>query len=105
MVGFRGDQLPQSFLYGWHMEDKDEKWLDELYDLEEQAEGAFCCLPPMRNSIYSVLMGSHLLTEFHFDLTGKIFGSAMPFGLYDPDGQLLSALKSVSVPWSYSLRT
>lgn len=79
------------------MEDKDEKWLDELYDLEEQADGAFCCSPPMHNSTYSVLMGPHLLTEFHFDLAGKIFGSAMPFGLYDLEGKLLPALKNVNV--------
>jgi protein-tyrosine phosphatase len=79
------------------MEYGSEEWFKELYDLEEQADGAFCCSPPMRNSTYSVLMGPRLLTEFHFDLTGKIFGSAMPFGLYDPDGQLLPALKSVNV--------
>jgi protein-tyrosine phosphatase len=37
------------------------------------------------------------LTEFPFGMTGKIFGSAMPFGLYDPDGQLFQEMKKATI--------
>jgi len=79
------------------MEYGSEEWWEEVERLEEKAGGAFACTPPMRSATYRVLVESHLLTEFHFDLAGKIFGSAMPFGLYDPEGQLLPALKGVNV--------
>lgn len=79
------------------MEYGSKEWWEEVERLEEEADGVFACVPPMRFATYRVLMGPRLLTEFHFDLAGKIFGSAMPFGLYDPDGQLLPALKSVNV--------
>jgi protein-tyrosine phosphatase len=33
------------------------------------------------------------LTEFPFGLPGRVFGSPMPFGLYDQDGEVFSELK------------
>lgn len=73
------------------------EWWEEVERLEEEAGGAFACSPSSHYATYRALMGPRLLTEFHFDLAGKIFGSAMPFGLYDPEGQLLPALKDVNV--------
>ena len=37
------------------------------------------------------------LTEFPLGMAGKIFSSAMPFGLYDPNGQLFEELKKATV--------
>jgi len=37
------------------------------------------------------------LTEFPLGMAGKMFGSAMPFGLYDPNGQLFEELKRATV--------
>lgn len=38
-----------------------------------------------------------MLTEFPLNLPGIIFGSPMPFGLYDPEGILLQELKQATV--------
>lgn len=74
-----------------------EEWFKELYELEARVGSAFACSPLTHYSGYRALMGPRLLTEFPFGLAGKIFGSAMPFGLYDPDGQLLRDLKRVAI--------
>lgn len=74
----------------------DEKWWEELAALEEQAGGAFAC-SPTRYVAIPVLIGPPLLTELPLGLAGKIFGSAMPFGFYDPHGQLFQELKRAAV--------
>lgn len=38
-----------------------------------------------------------MLTEFPLNLTGTIFGSPMPYGLYDPEGIFLQELKRATV--------
>ncbi len=34
-----------------------------------------------------------ILTEFSLGLPGRVFGSAMPFGSYDPEHRILDELK------------
>jgi hypothetical protein len=36
-------------------------------------------------------------TLYPLNLPGQIYGSPMPFGLYDPDGKLLHDLKAVNI--------
>ncbi len=43
------------------------------------------------------LSASPLLTDFPLGLQGKMYGSAMPFGLYDPDGLLLQKMRETRV--------
>lgn len=37
------------------------------------------------------------LTSYPLNLPGRIYGSAMPFGLYDPEGTLLADFRSVGI--------
>ena len=36
-------------------------------------------------------------TPYPLNLPGQVYGSAMPFGLYDPDGKLLHDLKEANI--------
>ncbi len=38
-----------------------------------------------------------MLTSYPLSLPGRIYGSAMPFGLYDPDGTLLPKFRAASI--------
>lgn len=38
-----------------------------------------------------------LLTSYPLNMPGRIYGSAMPFGLYDPDGTLLPQFRAASI--------
>lgn len=38
-----------------------------------------------------------LFMNWHFNFQGNIYGSAMPFGLYDPDGKLFDELKEARI--------
>jgi hypothetical protein len=37
------------------------------------------------------------LTLYPLNLPGQIYGSAMPFGFFDPDGKLLADFKAASI--------
>ncbi len=37
------------------------------------------------------------LTVYHLNLPGQVYGSPMPFGLYDPGGTLLQDLKAADI--------
>ena len=37
------------------------------------------------------------LTSYPLSLPGRVYGSAMPFGLYDPDGTLLPKFRAASI--------
>ncbi|ODT46216.1 MAG: hypothetical protein ABS70_01375 [Nitrospira sp. SCN 59-13] len=38
-----------------------------------------------------------MLTSYPLNLPGRLYGSAMPFGLYDPDGTLLPKFRAASI--------
>ncbi|MCW5799306.1 MAG: hypothetical protein KIT40_12445 [Nitrospira sp.] len=38
-----------------------------------------------------------MLTSYPLHLPGRIYGSAMPFGLYDPEGMLLPKFRAASI--------
>ncbi|GAB1722998.1 MAG: hypothetical protein NTNFB01_18940 [Nitrospira sp.] len=38
-----------------------------------------------------------MLTPYPLNLPGRIYGSAMPFGLYDPDGTLLPEFRAAAI--------
>ncbi len=38
-----------------------------------------------------------VLTSYPLNLPGRIYGSAMPFGLYDPEGTLLPKFRAASI--------
>ena len=66
---------------------EDEEWLAECNRLENLA-GMILAVPGPEPKT---------LTRLPLGLAGQIFGSAMPFGLYDPDGQLIQELKRAAV--------
>ncbi|HRC45223.1 MAG TPA: hypothetical protein PLT27_14315 [Nitrospira sp.] len=37
------------------------------------------------------------LTVYPLNLPGRVYGSAMPFGLYDPEGRLLPEFRAASI--------